>query len=424
MAIGSTFVLSFDSKAVQKGLASVAQRMKNLGTGALSGIIQPFTQLSALLAPAALVGGMYAFGKASSDSASQMENLIAQFELFTGSADKAQGLIADLRKTAVNSPLEMADIAEGARNLLTYGVEARKVARITDQLSEVSAGNGEIMGRLTYAFGQISSIGHLAGTELKQLTEAGFNPLEYIMKRTGETMLQVRDRMSKSLIPISEVEQALDDATSAGGRFYGLNDKMSKTFSGRVSMMKDQWAQLTASFGEGMNSGLKVAIDAVTNGLPMFKEQFKKMGDALGDAIGEAVAGDTEKLTKIGDLIGSTILAGIKASLQAGSGGLLESVAGMNQEFNVLPGGKKLGGFLKGQIQENRPSYQDLLEANMTNAGIRDKASAIMNGGRSTGYVPSPSSPKGREDAISVWVKSTDRIVAELKKLQKAGSTL
>jgi tape measure domain-containing protein len=311
----------------------------------------------------------------------------------------------------------------------------------------VSAGNGEVMGRLTYAFGQITSIGRLMGTELRQLTEAGFNPLEFISKKTGESMIQLKKRMEDGGVSLQEVEEALTAATSAGGRFYGLNEKMSQTFSGRVSMMKDQWVQLTAAMGDGMNRGLKIAIDAVTNGLPKFKEQFMAIGNVIGDAIGEAVAGDMGKLTAIGDLIGSTIAAAATAAFQAGSTGLVagaENLArgGIRKGIAVVAGEQTAESVLPNM---QGASFKELLDAALINRGIQEKAAAIMGNGPQT-YIPSASSPAAVEEFNQRRVEMIDermsrqsppwiqeilkqnelqrQMLDELKKANKEGSKL
>jgi len=393
MAIGTTFTLGFDGKAVQRGLASIGGRLTSLAGGALKNIIAGFVAMGAAIGAAA-VAGLAMLGKTASESASDMENLNAQFALFTGGAENAKKMLDELRVIATKSPLEMTDIAAGAKNLLVYGVAADKVTKITNQLSEVSAGNGEVMGRLTYAFGQITSIGRLMGTELRQLTEAGFNPLEFISKKTGESMMQLKKRMEDGGVTLGEVEEALNAATSAGGRFYGLNEKMSQTFSGRVSMMKDQWVQLTAALGDGMNRGLKVAIDAVTNALPKMKENFTAIGNAIGDAIGEAVAGNMDKLAAIGELIGSTIMAGIMASIYAGSAKIVEGIAKVSEFLNPFRPVLDQAGinFRQGSQHAGALGFKDYLDAELANLGIREKAAAIMGTGPQP-YLPSAASP-------------------------------
>lgn len=198
MALSTTLKLRFAGQEVQIGLKklqnSLAWMNKN-SLGYAKAAIAPFAALGAVLGTT-LVGGMIAFGKASSDSASELESMRSQIEVFTGSAEKTTEILGKLRELAVKSPLELKEIANGATLLLRYGIAVDDVVDATSRLSEVAGTDAERFQRLSLAFGQAASIGRLMGTEVRQFTEAGFNPLEAIAKKTGETMLQLRDRKS------------------------------------------------------------------------------------------------------------------------------------------------------------------------------------------------------------------------------------
>lgn len=81
-------------------------------------------------------------------------------------------------------------------------------------LGDISLGNGERLQSLSLAFAQVTATGRLMGQDLLQMINAGFNPLEAIAKRTGETMTDVKERMSDGRVSVEEVEQAMKDATS------------------------------------------------------------------------------------------------------------------------------------------------------------------------------------------------------------------
>lgn len=430
MAIGTTVKLGFDGTAVQRGLAalpkslaSLSSRLSSIGKDIAGTILRPITQLTSLLAPTALVGGMVAFGKASSDAAANIENMRAQFDLFTGSTNGTEKLIKDLRKIAVESPLELTDISEGARSLLTYGVAADQVAPIISRLSEISAGSAERFDRITYAFGQIESIGRLMGTELRQLTEAGFNPLEFISKKTGETMIELKKRMEDGGIGIDEVRESLIAATSAGGRFEGMNAKMAQTFTGRVSMMKDQWSQLTQAFGDGMNQGLKVAVDAVTNAIPQFIEKFKTIGTYFGNAIGEAVNGDYEKFVAIGDFIGTAIGVAATSAFQKTASEIGPSLQKLSKDTNSPLRLTGIGAVSALLPQAKGLSFPELLQSNAINAGLSGKAQAIM-GGQPAGYSPSPQSPAFIEASLKQFSAKIDQIEKNTRKAATTGAKM
>jgi len=69
----------------------------------------------------------------------------------------------------------------------------------------------------------------------------GWNPLNEITKKTGETMEQVRKRMEAGKVSYKEVEQALIDVTSKGGQFYEGMAKGSQTLSGKISTLQDNF---------------------------------------------------------------------------------------------------------------------------------------------------------------------------------------
>jgi len=422
MAVSSTIRLRFDGASVKKGLAEIKKAFANIaqsGLSAFKGMLSPVAKIAALLGPTAIAGGFAKILKDSSEAAANFENMKSQFELFTGSVQESKELIDDLRKIAIRSPLELSDISDGARSLLTYGVAAKEVAGITDQLSEVAAGNAERFGRLSYAFGQISSLGRLMGTELRQLTEAGFNPLESIAKRTGRTMMQLKKDMEDGKISIEMVKGALKDATSEGGRFYGLNDKMSQTFSGRVSMMRDQWGRLLVDLGTGLNAGLKVAVDSLTSQMPLLSEKFKAIGGIIGPAIADSVAGDHERFVEIGDFIGEAIKVGLLSSWQAAGTGLSKSVLTFDPTTGA--GASRFGQWWNSQIDSMPGSPGELLSANITNSDLATRAAAMRSNARIGSDVPgyrmaNPGERSAFRDATGQLIIRTNEILTSINR--------
>lgn len=123
------------------------------------------------------------------------------------------------------------------------------------------------------------------------MINAGFNPLEYIAKRTGESMEQLRDRMSKGGITAKEVEQAFIDATSAGGQFAGGMEAASHTFDGMISTMKDNAKALVGQVFQPISNTIKNDllpaalgyIDQLTNAFE--KEGLQGLIKATGDIL-------------------------------------------------------------------------------------------------------------------------------------------
>lgn len=251
--------------------------------------------------------------KSASEKAAGMEDLTLQLELLTGSADKAKSMIKLFRDEAAKSPLSSEDYAQAAKTLMAFGMAADDTVPIMKSLADISMGNSERFGSLSLAFAQTQAAGRLMGQEVLQFVNAGFNPLQQISLKTGESMATLKKRMEDGAISASEVKEAFIAATSAGGKFYGAIQKGADSTSAKIAQTKDNIDKLQIAFGTGFNEGLKDALDATNSFLPQLEKKFDAAGDFVGSAISKAVQGNTTELALVGSLIAEYMLAGFKA---------------------------------------------------------------------------------------------------------------
>lgn len=200
-------------------------------------------------ASATALAGLTALGYGAITQASKMQDLRQQFDTLTWSAEKGKKLFMEIQEFAAKTPFTSADLASATSTMLGFGVAQEKVMWSMKMLGDIAMGNNDRFQRLALAFGQVQASGRLMGQDLLQMINAGFNPLESIAKRTGETMMEVKDRMSDGRVSVQEVEQAMRDATGEGGRFFWGMEKASKTFSGVMSTLKDNVSIALAAIG-------------------------------------------------------------------------------------------------------------------------------------------------------------------------------
>jgi len=242
MAISTTFTLKFAGAAVERGLARVQSAFKSLGGVAMKvgkSLLSPFAALTALLGAGALTAGLVSFVKGSSEAAASIEDLTMQFEVLTKSASVTKGMLDDFRKEAAKSPLSIEDYAKAGKTLMAFGLQAKDVMPTLKNLADVSMGNSDRFGSLALAFAQTTAAGRLMGQEVLQFVNAGFNPLQQISKKTGESMVQLKKRMEDGAISALEVKQSFKEATSEGGLFFGAIQKGAETTSGKIAKTKD-----------------------------------------------------------------------------------------------------------------------------------------------------------------------------------------
>ena len=180
-----------------------------------------------------------------------------------GSESEGIELMGKLREFARISPLEVKDVTKAAQTLLGFNVELAKVPDMIQRIGDVSMGNQDRFNALTLAFAQTTSAARLTGEDLRQYVNAGFNPLQVISEKTGKSMRELKDEMSKGAISLQMVEQAFIDATSAGGKFYQMSERQSQTINGQLAKLKDSLDRTLDSIGRNNKGVITGAISSV-----------------------------------------------------------------------------------------------------------------------------------------------------------------
>lgn len=194
-----------------------------------------------------------------------------------GSKERADELLSQVREYAKISPLEFSDITSATQMMLGFNIEAEKVPGFIKAIGDVSMGESGKFNSLTLAFSQMSATGKLTGQDLNQMINAGFNPLQVMAEKTGKSIAQLKDEMSKGAITSEMVQQAFIDATSAGGKFFNMSENGAKTIDGQLSMMHDAIDSALNDIGttsEGMIAG---SISGITKLI----ENYETVGRVL-----------------------------------------------------------------------------------------------------------------------------------------------
>ena len=107
------------------------------------------------------------------------------------------------------------------------------------------------------------------------IRNGGFNPLQEISERTGESMESLYDRISSGTLSIEEITESMQAATSAGGKFYQSMEKQSQTLSGQLSTLQDNANELLGAITQGMADDMSAYL------LPMANNMIAELQDAL-----------------------------------------------------------------------------------------------------------------------------------------------
>ena len=170
-------------------------------------------------------------------------------------AHQADVLFSQIKAAAVESPYQIKDLVNYTKQLAAYGVEQNKLFGTVMQYADVAAGLGADMSRVILAMGQIRAAGVLKGTELRQLTELGIPMVQLLSDKLSElrgelvTTGEVFSMISDKAISFRMVEEIFNDLTSAGGRFYNMQQKQSEALKGQWSNLQDTFSIMFDEMG-------------------------------------------------------------------------------------------------------------------------------------------------------------------------------
>lgn len=205
------------------------------------------------------------------------EQAAAQFEVLTGSMNDAKLLGQQIRDFAAISPVSLGGAQNAAKTMLSFNIQVQDVQRNLQMLGDISGGNQQRFDSLTLAFSQMSAAGRLMGQDLLQMVQAGFNPLQEISRNTGESMIELKARMEAGAISTKEVTDAFISATSAGGKFDGMTEKMAETMGGKLAIASANLELALTKLG----TALGPLVITLTEGMDKGTSALDKMNEAV-----------------------------------------------------------------------------------------------------------------------------------------------
>lgn len=199
--------------------------------------------------------------------AAEAEKTQAAFGVMLQSVEKGAALTKSLQQFAAETPLNTGDIQRATKLLLQFGVAADDIIPTLRMLGDVTGGDAQRLMQMALAFGQAQASGRLMGQDLLQMINAGFNPLQEISRKTGRSVIELKQSMEKGQISIQMVRDAFKSATGAGGQFQNNMQTASKTLSGLFSTMQDDIDSVLRTIGTDLVDALqlKEAVKGVSS---------------------------------------------------------------------------------------------------------------------------------------------------------------
>ena len=272
----STTNLTGQQKTLERQLEATANRMKALAGLANTGVGKAFGEVGSKfrsLATQATIAGAglgYFFKTNFVDVASEFERFKTILETTEGSAagaDKAMQWVSDF---AAKTPFELAEVTAAFVKLRAYGLDP------TTGLMKTLGDTGAAMGKPVMQ--AVEAIADAITGENERLKEFGIKG----KKSGGQITYEYTDKAGKQRTKTVDGEnrKMIESTLTAiwNEKYGGAMDKLSGTWAGMVSNVKDQWARFA---NNTMNAGL-------------FDWMKGRLGDLLGNLDRMAANGELQ----------------------------------------------------------------------------------------------------------------------------------
>lgn len=382
--------------------------------------------------------------------------------LLKGDAKATEELIGKISEYGKATVYDRKGLIEAQKTMMSFGISAEAAFSQLKVIGDIAMGDSQKMQALTLAFSQATSTGKLMGQDLMQMINAGFNPLQAISEKTGESMNSLKDRMAKGGISAQELAQAFKWATEEGSLFYKGAEKGAETVAGKIAKINDTIAEFqyslfkwtggaTAYVGEfgklvGQFANLIPVITLMNNAFAKLSRSIlktasaqkllnlisQKGGSVGGKLLGTGVKAGVGKVAT-GGVVGSTGIGSIATGLAsvAGSVGVvLGGIAaagtiiygvGKVLEMNVFGGRKREIEKDKAMAEEKRIAFQQELQAIKTakaQEAYRNKVYESVAALTKFNEKANPEKVKGTVDMLAKLETKTTANYIALKDLQ------
>jgi hypothetical protein len=271
------------------------------------------------------------------------------FETFTGSAEAAAKVMADVRKFAATTPFELPEVTEAAKQLLAVKVPTDELIPTIKRLGEIAAGADKPLSQLLFIYTQVKNQGRALGQDINQLLNAGLS-MDDIAKALGRSAKEMGEAKASSKglqLSFEDVQKIIVSVTSEGGRFYGLMDKLGATTAVKLSNMNDAFTKIYQNIYDGISPAISGVLDVLI-----------KILDPIGESK-TLFQGVNEQAQEFKNYLSQNpaLIESLQKGLQDGIAEALKVVIGLSKEFlGILKQNPKaisdtvsaLGGLIRG----------------------------------------------------------------------------
>ena len=310
MAIAGS--LTYDTKLDTKGFESGLNKISATGVAIGNLMADVIKKVAQTISEVGKMGVEYN---------AQIETYQTALTTLTGSAEKANKIIEQVKKDAAATPFEVSSLVKGNQLLISAGLSAEQarddILALGNAISATGGGEEEL-SRMVINLQQIKNVGKASALDIKQFAYAGIDVYSLLADYTGKT----REEVSDLEISYEDLTGALKYASQEGGKYFNAMEKQSKTFNGQLSNLKDNFmaflGEATMPLFTYLKDEVLPTINGILDGTLGIDEGINKLTETFLNGIMSMVNSLLENLPKfleMGMNILLNLIQGITSSI-------------------------------------------------------------------------------------------------------------
>lgn len=271
---------AIDNDELRRGATEASNILHGIGDSAAkegASIDAAMKKIAAAATGVFAVSKLQEFARQVANVRGEFQQLEMAFKTMLGSSEKADALMSQLINTAATTPFGMTDVAQGAKQLLAYGVAADEVNETLIRLGDIAAGLSIPLNDLAYLYGTTMVQGRMYTQDLNQFLGRGIPLTDELAKQFGVAKEEVKKLVEEGKVGFPEVKKAIESLTDEGGKFGGLMEAQSQTITGQISNIEDSIEQMFNELGKKSEGVITSVLDATSK----IVENWESIGKAL-----------------------------------------------------------------------------------------------------------------------------------------------
>lgn len=276
------FHITGDNSDIKKKLQQTREEIQQTareieaGGNSIDGFFDKLKGLSLAIGGAFAVQGLSDFVSQVATVRGEFQQLEIAFTTMLGNRAEADELMRQISETAAKTPFDLQGVADGAKQLLSYGVASNEVIGTLTKLGDIASGLSIPLNDLVYLYGTTITQGRMFTQDLRQFQGRGIPIADELAKQFGVAKSEIGELVTAGKVGAKEFREAMD--SMARGRFNNLMEEQSKSITGQISNLEDQVSQMFNEIGKSSEG----VISSVLSGAGVILEHYKEIGTAIG----------------------------------------------------------------------------------------------------------------------------------------------